>query len=80
MPKQIPFLGRIKSTFLSKSIDLLSIFFQLAIQSLNDFIIHFNDMLKGVLFLAVKLYPALFKLGGIGLMMHKFHKVAERKY
>lgn len=51
-------------------------FLQLAVQSLSVFVIHFNDLLKGVLFLAVKLCPAPFKLGGIGA----FHKAAERKY
>ena len=41
-------------------------FLQLAVQSLSVFGIHFNDLLKGVLFLAVKLRTAPFKLGGIG--------------
>lgn len=41
-------------------------FLQLAIQSLNLFSIHVNDLLKGMLFLVAKLCAAPFKLGGIG--------------
>ena len=41
-------------------------FLQLAVQSLDVFAIHLNDLFEGVLFLAMKSCPAPLTLGSIG--------------